>query len=215
MPFAMWAVAGVAALVLAVGTLAAMVARDDVGRVAATPSPTIFAGEPGGAIIPEAETPTPSVTPTVSPSPTSEPTPAPTPEPVVAAPPPPPPTPVPTAPPSPAPAPTAVIVAVAQPEDSVAAFYGNVAAGNFDAAYALWSDRMKATYPRQENLDDRFDDTASITFEQLRLVDLTDQTATVQANFIETYDSGSSREFIGYWQLIQVDGRWLLDEPHY
>jgi hypothetical protein len=108
-----------------------------------------------------------------------------------------------------------VIVAVAQPEDSVAAFYGNVAAGNFDAAYALWSDRMKATYPRQENLDDRFDDTASITFEQLRLVDLTDQTATVQANFIETYDSGSSREFIGYWQLIQVDGRWLLDEPHY
>jgi hypothetical protein len=108
-----------------------------------------------------------------------------------------------------------VIVAMAQPDDSVAAFYGNVAAGNFDAAYALWSDRMKATYPRQENLDDRFDDTASITFHQLRLVELTDQTATVQANFTETYDSGSSRDFVGYWRLIQVDGRWLLDEPHY
>jgi hypothetical protein len=97
----------------------------------------------------------------------------------------------------------------------VAAFYGNVAAGNFDAAYALWSERMKATYPRQENLDDRFDDTASITFQQLRLVDLTDQTASVQANFTETYDSGGSRDFVGYWRLIQVDGRWLLDEPHY
>jgi hypothetical protein len=108
-----------------------------------------------------------------------------------------------------------VIVAVAQPEDSVAAFYGNVAAGNFDAAYALWSDRMKATYPRQENLDDRFDETASITFHQLRLVDRTDGTATVQANFTETYDSGGSREFIGYWELVQVNGRWLLDEPHY
>ena len=131
----------------------------------------------------------------------------------MAAPPPAPPTPAPTAPASPAP--TAVIVAVALPEDSVAAFYGNVAAGNFDAAYALWSDRMKATYPRQENLDDRFDDTASITFEQLRLVDRTDGSATVQANFTETYDAGSSRKFIGYWELVQVDGRWLLDEPHY
>lgn len=108
-----------------------------------------------------------------------------------------------------------MIVAVAQPEDSVAAFYGNVAAGNFDAAYSLWSDRMKATYPRQENLDDRFDDTASITFNQLRLVDQTDRTATVQANFTEKYDSGSSRDFVGFWQLIQVDGRWLLDEPNY
>ena len=108
-----------------------------------------------------------------------------------------------------------MIVAVAQPEDSVAAFYGNVAAGNFDAAYALWSDRMKATYPRQENLDDRFDDTASIIFSQLRLVDRTDRTAIVQANFTETYDSGDIREFVGFWELIQVDGRWLLDAPHY
>jgi hypothetical protein len=212
-PFGMWAIAGVAALVLTAGLFAAMVGRDDIGQLIATPLPTVFVGEPGGAVIPEAETPTPRATPTVPPSPTSEPTVAPTPEPVVAASPPP--TPAPTVAPSPTPAPTAVIVAMAQPEDSVAAFYGNVAAGNFDAAYALWSERMKATYPRQENLDDRFDDTASITFQQLRLVDLTDQTATVQANFTETYDSGGSRDFVGYWRLIQVDGRWLLDEPHY
>ena len=212
---AIWAVAGFAALVLAVGVLAALVAPADVGQVAATPSPTIFVGEPGGAVIPEAESPTPSPTSTASPSSTPESTPAPTPEPVVTVPPPPTPTPAPPAPPSLTPAPTAVIVAVAQPEDSVAAFYGNVADGNFDAAYALWSDRMKATYPRQANLDDRFDETASITFHQLRLVDRTDGTATVQANFTETYDSGGSREFIGYWELVQVNGRWLLDAPHY
>jgi hypothetical protein len=41
------------------------------------------------------------------------------------------------------------------------------------------------------------------------------RTATVQANFVETYESGSTREFIGYWELIAVDGRWLLDAPHY
>jgi hypothetical protein len=37
----------------------------------------------------------------------------------------------------------------------------------------------------------------------------------VQADFTETYDTGESRQFIGYWRLVQVDGRWFLDEPHY
>lgn len=39
--------------------------------------------------------------------------------------------------------------------------------------------------------------------------------AIVQANFIETDESGGSREFIGYWELVHVDGAWLLDFPHY
>jgi hypothetical protein len=108
-----------------------------------------------------------------------------------------------------------VVVAAAGPADSVAAFYGHVAGGRFDAAYGLWSNRMKATYSRQENLDDRFDQTRSITFEQLYVASQGATTATVQANFVETYDSGSSRRFIGWWELILVDGRWLLDAPHY
>ena len=108
-----------------------------------------------------------------------------------------------------------MIVALAQPDDAVVAFYRHAAEGNFDAAYALWSDRMKATYPREGNLDGRFAETASIAFDQLFLAEQTDRTATVQANFTETYDSGSSRQFIGYWRLVQVNGRWLLDEPHY
>jgi hypothetical protein len=39
--------------------------------------------------------------------------------------------------------------------------------------------------------------------------------AVVQANFIEEYESGATREFIGYWEVILVDGAWLLDQPHY
>jgi hypothetical protein len=113
------------------------------------------------------------------------------------------------------PAPTPIVVAVAGPTDAVAAFYGHVADGRFDAAYGLWSDRMRAAYPRQENLDERFDQTASITFEQLFVAQQSATTATVQANFVETYDSGSTRRFIGYWELIRVNGRWLLDAPHY
>jgi hypothetical protein len=186
-----------------------------------SPLPSIVVGVPGGAVIPE---PTPVPTPSLEaaeteapPEPTSEPTAAPTPpatpEPTIA------PTPVPvaetTSPPVQTPEPTPAVVAVAGPADTVAAFYANVVDGAFDAAYALWSDRMRATYPREANLDNRFDDTAGITFHQLAVVGQGPGSATVQANFTETAESGSSMEFIGYWELVQVDGRWLLDEPHY
>jgi hypothetical protein len=99
--------------------------------------------------------------------------------------------------------------------DTVTAFYAAAAAGDFDRAYALWSDRMKADYPRQENLDQRFAETASIEFTELFVASQTATRATVQANFVETYDGGGSRQFIGYWELILVDGRWLLDHPTY
>ena len=184
---------------------------------------TIEVGVPGGVVIPQASPiPTTTSLPAATPAQTPEPTPAPvaaaTPAPTPLATPGPQPSPAPTAappPPAATPAPTTVVVAVAQPDDSVASFYRNAAAGSFDAAYALWSARMKATYPREENLDGRFGQTAGIEFTQLSVVEQTERTATVQANFVETYDGGGSREFIGYWQLVLVDGRWLLDEPHY
>ena len=74
---------------------------------------------------------------------------------------------------------------------------------------------MKAQYPREDNLDGRFDQTAAITFTQLQTVEQSSDRAVVQANFVEEYDSGGSREFIGFWELVFVDGRWLLDQPHY
>ena len=74
---------------------------------------------------------------------------------------------------------------------------------------------MKSAYSRQANLDERFDDTADITFTQLYVAEQSDTAATVQANFVETYNSGGSREFVGYWRLAWVDGRWLLDAPTY
>jgi len=50
---------------------------------------------------------------------------------------------------------------------------------------------------------------------QLHVAEQGGDRTTVQANFTETYDSGSTRNFIGYWRLVRVEGRWLLDEPHY
>jgi serine/threonine-protein kinase len=178
-----------------------------------TALPGVIVGSPEGGVLPD---PTATPTPVATPSPTATPTPAPTTTPA------PDPTPAPTTVPPPAPeptnappAPTDAPVALAAPDDTVAAFYSDVVAGRFDDAYALWSDRMKATYARQENLDNRFDETADITFDALYVAEQSASAATVQANFLETYDSGDSRRFIGYWRLVRVDGRWLLDAPTY
>ena len=185
--------------------------------------PSIVVGTPGGVAV-DIGTSTPQATqkPTPPPTPSSaSATPRPTPEPSVGATPAPAtatpvatPTVTPATPP-PSVTPTPVVVAMSDPTDAVAAFYGYASSGQFDAAYSLWSERMRAIYPRQENLDKRFDQTASIDFQQLSVVEQTADSATVQANFTETYDSGSSQVFVGYWRLVLVDGVWLLDEPHY
>jgi hypothetical protein len=117
-----------------------------------------------------------------------------------------------TAPGSPVPAATEV---AGDPTEAVLAFYRAAAGEDFDAAYALWNERMRTAYAREPNLDSRFDQTAAVTFSQLSVAEMSGDAATVQANFTETYESGASRQFIGYWKLVLVDGRWLLDEPHY
>lgn len=101
------------------------------------------------------------------------------------------------------------------PASTVAAFYERVASDDFDAAYRLWSERMRETYPREENLDGRFDETAAIAVDELFVASRTAGAATVQANFTETYESGATRQFVGYWELVARDGAWLLDAPHY
>ena len=214
------AAAGLLALAAVLAVLAVILLPRWTAEIAATPSPSIIIGTAGGVVIsqgtpsaaPTVESSTPSVAPTDAPAATPGPAtpPPPTPPATVAAPPP-----IPTPAPTTAPQPTTVALAVAGPADAVGAFYAHVVAGSFDAAYSFWSDRMRAAYPRQENLDQRFDETAGIEFQQLFVAEQAGDRATAQANFTETYDSGASRQFIGYWRLVRVDGRWLLDEPRY
>ena len=217
----MASILGVVAAAL-IGIVVALALGGSGKEFAPISSPAIEVGIPGGEVTSQTSpTPTRPATPlpTLTPAATQEPTPAATPNatpaPTPAAPSSPPETPVPNAPaPAVTPAPTAV-VALGQPDDAVAAFYGHVAAESFDAAYGLWSGRMKATYARGENLDDRFDETAGISFEQLYVAEQVGERATVQANFVETYESGATRRFVGFWRLVLVEGQWLLDEPHY
>lgn len=164
-----------------------------------TPEPTLTPAAVATAT-PEA---TPEATPVATTVPTSVPSVVPTPPPVVA-----------EVTPAGSP-PPATTVTAGDPVEAVVAFYEAAAGEDYDAAYALWNERMRAAYPREPNLDRRFDETADVTFSQLSVAEMSGESATVQANFIETYDSGGSREFIGYWRLVLVDGQWLLDEPHY
>jgi eukaryotic-like serine/threonine-protein kinase len=170
--------------------------------------PEVIVGSPGGEAFPNA-TPTTEPTPIPTMSASLEPTAEPTAEPAAV------PTTAALTPQPVAAAPTPAQPAVGEPDAAVAAFYRLVTDGRFDDAYALWSDRMKASFPRQGNLDDRFANTASVRFTELRVASRTADSATVQANFVETYDSGSSRQFIGYWELVRVGDRWLLDWPTY
>jgi hypothetical protein len=175
----------------------------DVGGRVTSPQPQTeaAAGSPDA-------TPRPATTPAAS----RVATPEPTPEPTVA------PTPAPT------PAPVAAVPAEGQPvaaaapteaAQSVAQWYDLVAAGRFDEAYGLWSDRMRAGFDRQGNLDGRWDDTAGITIHSIYVASQSDGRAAVQIDFTETKDSGSARRFIGWWELVLVDGRWLLDWPNF
>ncbi len=158
--------------------------------------------------------PSPTPRPTATPGQSASATPAATPVPVTPAPAtprpatPPPATPVPTS------APPVAVASLSAPE-TVTRFYSLVADGQFDDAYALWSDRMRAAYPRQANLDDRFAETAAITIHRLELVSQDGSRAVVAIDFTETYESGASRRFDGSWELAQVGGRWLLDRPHF
>lgn len=202
--------AGAVVLLAVIGFVGAQIIDND------DPYAGVVVGEPRGEVF--GSTPAPTTAPTRRPTPeptavpTAEPTVAPTPAPIAVA------TPAPVAAPPPpaAPAPTPVMVAMAiTPDQTVAAWYSYVVNGDFDAAYGLWSDRMRAGFPREGNLDNRWRDTADVTFTQLYVVEQTQTTAKVQVEFVETKDNGSSRRFIGWWELVRSGEGWLLDQPHF
>jgi hypothetical protein len=168
----------------------------------------ISVGSPVAVVLP---IPSPRPVPSASASPPATPSETPAPTPTIE------PTPVATA--TVTPLATAVQVAARSvepdPGETVAGWYALVTRGDFDASYALWSDRMRAEYPRQGNLDERWGGTASVTFNQLYIAEQTVSTAKVQVDFVETKDSGATYRYIGWWDLVLADGRWLLDHPNF
>jgi serine/threonine-protein kinase len=165
-----------------------------------TPAPTV---EPTRTPKPATPSPEPAATPRERRTPEPTPVPA-TPQPTLA----------PTAEPA-TPIPAQVASADLSAPEAVTRFYALVTDARFDDAYALWSDRMRSTYPRQENLDERFDATAAIDVHRIEVVSQDADHAVVAIDFTETYEGGSWRRFQGSWELVRAGDRWILDAPHF
>ncbi len=123
-----------------------------------------------------------------------------------------------TAPPAPAPAPASeplVQLNSSAGVDTVIRWYDLLVAGQFDSAYALWSERMKANFPRQGNLDSRWANTTSVSINEARVVSQSGNRMTVAVDFVETLANGTSRRYAGTWQLTASPNGWLLDQPSF
>jgi hypothetical protein len=204
---------GLVALVLLFVFAAALLLAPGNNNAPADPgvviaSPGAFEARPPspsmrGATASPAPSPTPA--PTSRATPTLEPTARPTPEP----------TPRPTARPTP--------VVTPRPEISPAAaavldFYNAVTVHDWETAIALWSPSMQERYPPQEYLIDRFARTTEIDITRLRTISMDADAgrARVAVSLVEHRSiEPSPRTFVGAWDLVLVDGRWLLNDPDF
>ncbi|HEY7199877.1 MAG TPA: hypothetical protein VIC57_06690 [Candidatus Dormibacteraeota bacterium] len=119
-------------------------------------------------------------------------------------------------PPDVAPPPTAAPAAPSPsqpdaPDAAVSRFYQLVQEHRFDDALALWSPRMRATYPPGENLYQRFADTTSIYPVSDRVTQPGDGSAVVAVDVIEVR-GGRTYHWVGSWYLVRGSG-WQLDQP--
>jgi serine/threonine-protein kinase len=178
----------------------------DLGSIAGVPSP--LASATAVAVVPMATSPVPSPTERATESQT--PSPSPSVEQPPAATPPPEPTP-PAATPD-----RTTISGLSPPSAAVVAFYGAVEAHDWDTAIGLWSESMQERYPPDEWLIGRFSRTERIDVLRVRRIASTSATATVVVTIREyRTDAASPRTLAGDWDLILVDGRWLLDDPDF
>jgi hypothetical protein len=77
---------------------------------------------------------------------------------------------------------------------------------------------MQERYPVQEWLIDRFRRTTRIDITRLRTisVDRDAGRARVAVTLVEYRTvEPSPRTFVGAWDLVRIDGRWVLDDPDF
>jgi hypothetical protein len=99
------------------------------------------------------------------------------------------------------------------PRTAIATFYQAVAAHQFDAAAATWSARMQSAYPPPEYINRRFAYTQRMDLRQAQIISNNGQVATVYIDLIEVY-AGSTRHWVGTWQLVSTSSGWLLNQPN-
>ncbi|MGI8854245.1 MAG: protein kinase domain-containing protein [Thermomicrobiales bacterium] len=155
---------------------------------------------------------TPTVAPTVaptipppSPTPLAPPTATPAPVPTATIAPP-------TAPPATA-APAVIANGASTPAGAVQQFYQLVSSRQFDAAANLWSDRMKAQFPPDGNINGHFGQDQRVDVAVGNTQNTGDGRATVAVEVTEVRASGTIRA-TGTWLLVRGPSGWLLDQPN-
>ena len=77
---------------------------------------------------------------------------------------------------------------------------------------------MRDRYPPDQNIDGRFAPTTAIDLlrNEIIAIDQAAGTATVAVDIVEYRESGPSpRRFVGDWDLLLVDGQWLMNDPDF
>jgi hypothetical protein len=106
-------------------------------------------------------------------------------------------------------------VGASSPQGAVTAFYDDVASHRFADAASLWSPSLKLSDPPSVYIDQRFANTRSIWVDGVSLQGSNPPYATVGVRVTETVGpAGATQVFTGSWQLVQQNGRWLLNWPN-
>ena len=98
------------------------------------------------------------------------------------------------------------------------AFYDAVERHDWETAIDLWSPSMQQRYPVQEWLIDRFERTTRIDITRLRTISVDQEAgvARVAVSLVEYRTvEPSPRTFVGAWDLVRIDGRWVLNDPDF
>ena len=68
----------------------------------------------------------------------------------------------------------------------------------------------------QRNIDGRFDATTKIDVNRLRIerMSISRREAVVSIDIVEYRKSGAPRHWVGTWDLVLINGSWLMDDPH-
>jgi hypothetical protein len=106
-----------------------------------------------------------------------------------------------------------VATGASTPAGAVQEFYRLVGDHQFDAAANLWTDRMKAEYPPDGNINGHFGQDQSVQVNIGSTQNTGSGRATVAVSVTEVRASGTVRA-TGTWSLVQGPSGWLLDQPN-
>jgi hypothetical protein len=74
---------------------------------------------------------------------------------------------------------------------------------------------MRERYPPDEYIDGRFAPTSRIDLLRNEVVARDANSAVVAVDLVEYRTDGAVRRFTGSWDLVLVDGQWLLNDPDF